>query len=148
MKPDLIDKKLSKLTTAQYKFLAEMIWGSVPVDRDWAEETGIFKEKYPKILKNYPMLDKSDFNIKRCKSFVTGVKRADGKVVMYVTYTRKKLIITEDDKGVRKKSLTEKNNADIHHVMKRKQIIYGYIFGTHNIEMDFKNSLAAGSRFV
>lgn len=125
-----------------------MIWGNVPVDRNWAEETVIFKEKAPKFLKDYPMLNKSDLMIKRCKSFVTGVKRLDGKIVMYVTYTKKKLIIGEDDKGKRKKYLIEKNNADIHHVMKRKGIIYGYIFATHHVDMDFKNSLANGSQFV
>lgn len=137
-----------KLTTAQYKFLSEMIWGGVPIDRQWAEETGIFKEKSPKILKNYPMLDKSDFNVIRCKSFVTGVKRSDGKVVIYVTYTKKKLVRTEDENGKVKKILVEKNNADIQHVMKRKSIIYGYIFGTYNKDMNFKNSIACGSVMV
>lgn len=51
-------------------------------------------------------------------------------------------------KVIEKKTFIEKNNADIHHVMKRKGIIYGYIFATYNIEMDFKNSLANGSQFV
>ncbi len=50
-----------KLTNQQYKFICELIWGSVPIDRKWAEETGLFIEKAPQILKEYPMLDKSFF---------------------------------------------------------------------------------------
>lgn len=50
-----------KLTNQQYKFVCELIWGTVPVDRTWAEGTNLFKEKAPKILEEYPMLDKSFF---------------------------------------------------------------------------------------
>lgn len=45
----------------QYKFICELIWGGVPVDTDWAEESSIFKQEAPKILEKYPMLDKSFF---------------------------------------------------------------------------------------
>jgi hypothetical protein len=54
-------KNESKLTTAQYKFCCELIWGGVPIDRAHAEESALFKDRAPKILEEYPMLDKSFF---------------------------------------------------------------------------------------
>ena len=56
-----LEIKKSDLTFAQYKFASELIWGCVPTDRVAAEETSLFKEKAPKILEQYPMLDKSFF---------------------------------------------------------------------------------------
>lgn len=53
-----------KFTNQQYKFVCELIWGGVPIDRVWAEETSLFKDKAPQILEKYPMLDKSFFNNK------------------------------------------------------------------------------------
>lgn len=50
-----------KLTTQQYKFVCELLWGGVPVDRVWAEGTNLFKQNASKILEEYPMLDKSFF---------------------------------------------------------------------------------------
>jgi len=50
-----------KLNTPQYKFVCELLWGNVPVDRIWAEESSIFETNAPKILEEYPMLDKSFF---------------------------------------------------------------------------------------
>jgi len=54
-----------KLTGAQYKFICELLWGGVPVDRSWAEETKIFQTNAPIILAQYPMLDKSFFGESR-----------------------------------------------------------------------------------
>lgn len=53
-----------KITNQQYKFICELLWGGVPVDRGWAEETRYFKTEAPKILEMYPMLDKSFFETK------------------------------------------------------------------------------------
>ena len=50
-----------KYTNQQYKFICEILWGSVPIDRAWAEGTNLFKSEAPKILGDYPMLDKSFF---------------------------------------------------------------------------------------
>ena len=53
----------SKLTLSkqQFKFVCEMIWGGVPEDRSWAEDSKLFQTNAPLILKEYPMLDKSFF---------------------------------------------------------------------------------------
>jgi len=51
-----------KLSNQQYSFVCELIWGGVPVDRDWAEGTKIFQQNAPDILKQYPMLNKSFFD--------------------------------------------------------------------------------------
>jgi hypothetical protein len=58
-----IDRK-RPYDTQQYKFICELIWGGVPVDRDWVEESSIFKQEAPKILEKYPMLNKSFFENK------------------------------------------------------------------------------------
>lgn len=50
-----------KLTNQQYKFICELLWGGVPVDKQWAMGTNLFKENATKILEKYPMLDKSFF---------------------------------------------------------------------------------------
>lgn len=50
-----------KFTSQQYKFICELLWGGVPVERDWAEETPIFRQEGPKILEKYPKLDNSFF---------------------------------------------------------------------------------------
>ena len=52
---------MEKLTNQQFKFVCELIWGGVPVDRKLAEESPLFKQKAPEILEMYPMLDKSFF---------------------------------------------------------------------------------------
>lgn len=54
-------KEKSNLTNQQYKFVCELLWGGVPVERVWAEETTMFKSNVSKILEGYPMLDKSFF---------------------------------------------------------------------------------------
>lgn len=51
----------STLSTQQFKFICELLWGGVPVDRNIAEESALFKTEAPKILDKYPMLDKSFF---------------------------------------------------------------------------------------
>ena len=61
-KINLSDKKKSNLSKDQYKFLSEMIWGNVPIERDWAEETNIFKEKSYILIKKYPKFDINVFN--------------------------------------------------------------------------------------
>ena len=48
-----------KYTKQQYKFICELLWGGVPVDREWAEGTKLFMIEAPKILEKYSMLDKS-----------------------------------------------------------------------------------------
>jgi len=53
-----------KLTNQEFKFVCELLWGGVPEDKKWAEETTIFKQESVKILKLYPMLDKSFFEYK------------------------------------------------------------------------------------
>lgn len=55
---------MEKLTKQQYEFVSRLLWGCVPVDRDWAEGTKLFETEAPKILEKYPMLDKSFFNYK------------------------------------------------------------------------------------
>jgi hypothetical protein len=50
---------MDKLTEKQYRFICELIWGSSPIDKEWAMLTPIFKEKAPKILERYPKLDVS-----------------------------------------------------------------------------------------
>jgi hypothetical protein len=59
--PELEGAK-TELTRKQYVFCCELIWGNVPEDRGRAEETGLFKDKAPKLLERYPMLDKSFFD--------------------------------------------------------------------------------------
>ncbi len=36
-----------------YRFVSELLWGCVPVDREWAESTPIFKDNYERILIEY-----------------------------------------------------------------------------------------------
>ena len=60
---ELNNKDKSKLSTQQFKFICELLWGGVPVDRNLAEESALFKTEAPKILEKYPMLDKSFFEI-------------------------------------------------------------------------------------
>jgi len=52
---------LNKLNNSQYKFVCELIWGSVPIDKTWALSSTLFKTQAPKLLEKYPMLDKSFF---------------------------------------------------------------------------------------
>lgn len=138
----------SKYSNGQYKFICELLWGSVPVDRTWAEGTNLFKVEADKILKKYPAMDKSDFTLKRCKSFVKVIKTIDNKIVMYVNHTTKKLIKYENDKGELKKSIVDKNLFDIQHVMRRKSLLYGYIFVCYHNEMNFTHCLSKGSKFI
>ena len=46
----------------EYKFIAELLWGGVPVDRIWAEGTKLFQTEYKSILEKYPLLNKSVAN--------------------------------------------------------------------------------------
>lgn len=48
-----------KYSKQQYEFVCSLIWGTVPVDRSWAEESSMFKSNAPVLLAKYPMLDKS-----------------------------------------------------------------------------------------
>lgn len=54
-----MQKEKKKLSSQQYRFCCELIWGGPPVDRAWAEGTKLFQQEAPKILEKYPMLDKS-----------------------------------------------------------------------------------------
>lgn len=49
------------LNNKQYRFVCELLWGNVPIDRKWAENTSLFKSESTKILEKYPMLHKSFF---------------------------------------------------------------------------------------
>jgi hypothetical protein len=55
----LTDKKLS---TKEYEFICEILWGCIPIDRIWAERTSLFTKEYESILAQYPKLDGSFFN--------------------------------------------------------------------------------------
>lgn len=60
---------MEKLSNQQYKFVCELIWGHVPIDRIWAEESSLFKEKVTKLLLQFPYLDKSFFGYKDPMSY-------------------------------------------------------------------------------
>lgn len=47
------------LSKQQFKFICELLWGGVPVDRVQAEESSMFKMNAQRILEEYPQLDKS-----------------------------------------------------------------------------------------
>ncbi len=136
-----------KLTNQEYKFACEMLWGGVPVDRTWAEETNLFKTQAPLILAKYPMLDKTDWKVKRCKSFVKGIRTPEG-ILIYIKHRPKKLVIDRNEDDVKRTYITDKNNHDIHHVCNVKRVIYGYNFVIYNPEMDFTNALAKGHKFI
>ena len=53
------------LTNQQYKFVCELLWGGVPIDKNWAENSKLFQTEAPIILAKYPMLDKSFFTYKQ-----------------------------------------------------------------------------------
>lgn len=48
-------------SNAQFKFVCELLWGGVPVNRAEAEESTYFKSNVQLILDRYPSLDKSFF---------------------------------------------------------------------------------------
>ena len=52
---------MEKLTDKQYRFICQILWGGSPIDKDWAIQTKKFEDEAPKILHDYPMLDKSFF---------------------------------------------------------------------------------------
>ncbi len=52
-------------TKNEYIFICELLWGGVPVDREWAENTVLFKTSAPIILNKYPLLDNSFYGPKR-----------------------------------------------------------------------------------
>lgn len=54
---------MEKLSSQQYRFICEILWGGAPIDRVWAEKTKLFEKEAPQILEKYPMLDKSFFEI-------------------------------------------------------------------------------------
>ncbi len=63
-------KDESKITNQQFKFICELLWGGVPVDRGLTEESAMFKSRAPGILEHYPQLDKSFFEeSKKLESF-------------------------------------------------------------------------------
>jgi len=70
---------MEKLTDKQMRFVCELIWGSIPadknykMDRDWIEKTPIFNQRASEILEKYPMLDKSFFN-ESAKTWKNGKK--------------------------------------------------------------------------
>lgn len=48
----------------QYEYCATLIWGVIPIDQDWAQDTSIFKEKAPKLLLEYDAQKEREWNIK------------------------------------------------------------------------------------
>ncbi len=56
-----IETNLKELPNKQFRFCCELIWGGVPVDKDWVLQSKLFIEMAPKILERYPKLDKSFF---------------------------------------------------------------------------------------
>jgi len=76
-----LDKKtennLSKYSSQQYKFISELIWGGIPVNRKEAEESSLFKEKADKILEQYPKLDVSFFEQYKNDKDNVGVEEDD-----------------------------------------------------------------------
>lgn len=50
-----------KLSTQEYKFVCELLYGNVPVDRKMTEESPYFQSNYKRILEEYPKLDASFF---------------------------------------------------------------------------------------
>jgi hypothetical protein len=77
-----LEAKQSKYTAPQYKFISELIWGSVPVNRKEAEETSYFKERADKILEQYPKLDVSFFEQ---HSSLKEIDEEDDEWVKYLT---------------------------------------------------------------
>jgi hypothetical protein len=57
----MAEKIKSKYSNQEYKFICELLWGGVPIDREWAEQAKPFVDQADKILEKYPMLDKSFF---------------------------------------------------------------------------------------
>ena len=53
---------MEKITSKQYNFICELLWGVAPIDKDCAMSTKKFQEDGIKILEKYPQLDKSFFN--------------------------------------------------------------------------------------
>jgi hypothetical protein len=65
-------------TNVQYKFICELIWGVVPIDKNWALESDMFKNNASKILKKYPHLDKSFIEVSKQEVVISKViKKAD-----------------------------------------------------------------------
>lgn len=54
----------SELSFKQYKFCCELIWGVIPIDREWAEGTKLFQSESKIILEKYPKLDSSFFEMR------------------------------------------------------------------------------------
>lgn len=46
-----------KYSTKEYNFVCELIFGSIPVNREVIETSDIFKNNAPNILAKYPKLD-------------------------------------------------------------------------------------------
>jgi hypothetical protein len=67
---EALEAKQSKYTAKQYKFISELIWGGVPVNRKEAEESPLFKSRADKILEEYPKLDVSFFEKHKAEEFV------------------------------------------------------------------------------
>ena len=53
---------MEKITTKQYNFICELLWGGIPTDKDWVMNSKKFQDDGIKILEKYPELDKSFFN--------------------------------------------------------------------------------------
>lgn len=51
-----------KVNRKEYVFCCELIWGTVPVDVNWAINTPLYQQKSKEILAKYPKLDRDFFN--------------------------------------------------------------------------------------
>lgn len=58
-KPLIPANLAGKLDKNLWKFYAELVWGNVPPDREWAEQTGVWKAKLPELMALYPEGEKS-----------------------------------------------------------------------------------------
>ena len=50
-----------KINRKEYVFCCELIWGTVPVDVNWAIGTPLYQQKSKEILAKYPRLDHDFF---------------------------------------------------------------------------------------
>ena len=52
-----------KFSTKEYEFICSILWGNIVVDRQWDENTTLFKGNAKNILLKYPKLDHSFYTI-------------------------------------------------------------------------------------
>jgi hypothetical protein len=58
----MLDPK--KLDKYQWEYCAELIWGGVPLDRLWGEESKLFIQKFPALMENYNPEEEKAWKVK------------------------------------------------------------------------------------